>query len=130
MRSLLRALFAQALRIFFRRIEVEGAERVPETGPAIFVVNHPNALVDPVLLLCFSPRPISFLAKAPLFRMPVVGLLVRTFDSIPVYRARTESISSFTTGRRSRARAGCSRGAGRWRFFRRGSRTTSRSSPL
>ncbi|MDQ2871306.1 MAG: lysophospholipid acyltransferase family protein [Acidobacteriota bacterium] len=88
MRSLLRALFARALRVFFRRIEVEGAERVPKTGPAIFVVNHPNALVDPVLLLCFSPRPISFLAKAPLFRMPVVGLLVRTFDSIPVYRAQ------------------------------------------
>lgn len=86
MRSLLRTLFARALRVFFRRIEVEGAERVPETGPVIFVVNHPNALVDPVLLLCFSPRPISFLAKAPLFRMPVVGLLVRTFDSIPVYR--------------------------------------------
>ncbi|MEO8189903.1 MAG: lysophospholipid acyltransferase family protein [Acidobacteriota bacterium] len=88
MRALLRAVFARALRIFFRRIEVEGAARVPAAGPVIFVVNHPNALVDPVLLLCYSPRPVSFLAKAPLFRMPVVGSLVRLFRSIPVHRAQ------------------------------------------
>jgi 1-acyl-sn-glycerol-3-phosphate acyltransferase len=81
-----RALFRVVLRVFFRRIEVEGTERVPLGGPVIFVVNHPNALVDPLFLLCFAPRPVSFLAKAPLFRMPLIGLVVRAFGSIPVYR--------------------------------------------
>lgn len=52
----------------------------------LFVVNHPNGLIDPVFLLCFTPRPVAFLAKAPLFRMPLVGLFVRALDSIPVYR--------------------------------------------
>jgi len=75
-----------ALRIFFRRIEVGGLERVPKKSPVIFVLNHPNALVDPVFLLCLVPRRVSFLAKAPLFRMPVLGYLVRSLDSLPVYR--------------------------------------------
>jgi 1-acyl-sn-glycerol-3-phosphate acyltransferase len=42
------------LRVFFRRIEVVGRERVPVTGGVIFVVNHPNALVDPLFLLCLA----------------------------------------------------------------------------
>lgn len=73
------------IRIFYRRIEMVGEERVPR-GPVIFAVNHPNGLVDPLFLLCFSPRPVSFLAKAPLFRYPVIGWFVRALESIPVYR--------------------------------------------
>jgi glycerol-3-phosphate O-acyltransferase/dihydroxyacetone phosphate acyltransferase len=74
------------LRVFFRRIEIAGAERIPATGPMIVALNHPNGLVDPLFLLCFAPRPVSFLAKAPLFRMPLIGFFVRAFGSIPVYR--------------------------------------------
>jgi 1-acyl-sn-glycerol-3-phosphate acyltransferase len=51
------------------------------------VANHPSTLVDPILLLAFAPRPVSFLAKAPVFRMPVVGWGARALGSIPVYRA-------------------------------------------
>jgi glycerol-3-phosphate O-acyltransferase/dihydroxyacetone phosphate acyltransferase len=85
-RRLSSAALRLLLRVFFRRIEIAGAERIPPTGPAIFALNHPNGLVDPVILLCLAPRPVSFLAKAPLFRMPVVGFFVRAFGSIPVYR--------------------------------------------
>jgi 1-acyl-sn-glycerol-3-phosphate acyltransferase len=85
-RRLLRLVFRRALRLFFRRIEISGAENVPAEGPVVFVVNHPNSLVDPLLLLCFAPRRVSFLAKAPLFSMPVVGWVVRSFGSIPVHR--------------------------------------------
>lgn len=75
-----------AAKIFFRRIELAGLEHVPPSAPVIFAVNHPNALIDPLFLLCFAPRRVSFLAKAPLFRMPLIGWIVRAFDSIPVYR--------------------------------------------
>jgi 1-acyl-sn-glycerol-3-phosphate acyltransferase len=75
-----------ALRVFFRHIEVAGAERVPPESPVIFVLNHPNGLVDPVFLLCLAPRDVSFLAKAPLFRMPLISSLVRALDALPVYR--------------------------------------------
>jgi 1-acyl-sn-glycerol-3-phosphate acyltransferase len=36
-----------ALRLFFRRIETSGVERVPNHEPLIFVLNHPNGLIDP-----------------------------------------------------------------------------------
>lgn len=82
------------LRIFFRRIEVDGAERVPRDRPVIFASNHPNGLVDPLFLLGYVERPVSFLAKAPLFRWPVVGWLVRKLDTIPVYRKQDNSAGS------------------------------------
>jgi glycerol-3-phosphate O-acyltransferase / dihydroxyacetone phosphate acyltransferase len=89
-RKLIVALVRFALRIYFRHIEVAGLEHVPLKSPVIFVLNHPNALVDPVFLLCLAPRRVSFLAKAPLFRMPVLGAFVRALDSLPVYRRQDE----------------------------------------
>jgi len=86
MRQLTTAVIRFILRIFFRRIELVGLEHVPREGGVIFAVNHPNGLIDPLFLLSFVPRPISFLAKAPLFRYPLIGFLVRAFESIPVYR--------------------------------------------
>ncbi len=86
MRAALRLVFRLVLRIFFRRIEVSGADRVPRSGPVIFTLNHPNGLIDPAFLLCYAPRRASFLAKAPLFRMPVIGWFCRMLDAIPVYR--------------------------------------------
>ena len=89
-RRIIVALVRLALRIYFQRIEVTGVEHVPTDTPVIFVLNHPNALVDPVFLLCLAPRRVSFLAKAPLFRMPFIGYLVKAMDSLPVYRRQDE----------------------------------------
>lgn len=89
-RRVIVGLVRLALRIYFQRIEVTGLEHVPLDTPVIFVLNHPNALVDPVFLLCLAPRRVSFLAKAPLFRMPVIGYLVKALDSLPVYRRQDE----------------------------------------
>src|SRR5947208_9661582 len=86
MRRVATALLRLMARIFFRRIEIVGLERVPDDVPVIFAVNHPNGLLDSVFLLCFVPRRVVFLAKAPLFRTPFIGWFVRGFDSIPVYR--------------------------------------------
>ncbi|HEU5261324.1 MAG TPA: 1-acyl-sn-glycerol-3-phosphate acyltransferase [Gemmatimonadales bacterium] len=112
MRRLFRAIFGLVLRVFFRRIELSGAERVPAEGPAIFVLNHPNGLIDPAFLLCLAPRRVSFLAKAPLFRMPVVGFFCRTFEAIPVHRRQdagsdpTQNRETFESARRVLARGG------------------------
>src|SRR5687768_10720384 len=89
-RHIIVSLLRFALRIYFQRIEVTGLEHVPRDTPVIFVLNHPNALVDPVFLLCLAPRQVSFLAKAPLFRMPVIGYFVKALDSLPVYRRQDE----------------------------------------
>jgi glycerol-3-phosphate O-acyltransferase / dihydroxyacetone phosphate acyltransferase len=93
-RSFLRWLLGLILRIFFPRIEISNVDRVPARGPVILVVNHPNGLIDPLFLLCLSPRPVSFLAKAPLFDMPVIGWFVKALGSIPVYRRQDEGFDS------------------------------------
>ena len=86
MRRAITAFFRLCLRIFFRRIELLGLERVPSTGAVVFAVNHQNGLVDPLFLLCFAPARVSFLAKAPLFSYPIIGSIIRAFDTIPVHR--------------------------------------------
>ena len=89
-RRLIVAILRFAMRIYFRHVEVVGLEHVPRKSPVIFVLNHPNALVDPAFLLCLAPRRISFLAKSPLFRMPILGYFVRALDCLPVYRQQDE----------------------------------------
>jgi len=89
-RRIITSILRLTLRVYFRRIEVTGLENVPRDSPVIFVLNHPNALVDPVFLLCLAPRRVAFIAKAPLFRMPVIGYLVRALDSLPAYRRQDE----------------------------------------
>jgi glycerol-3-phosphate O-acyltransferase / dihydroxyacetone phosphate acyltransferase len=85
-RQVVHAVIALALRLFFRRIEVVGVERVPRSGPLLFVLNHPNGLVDPALVFVSMPRRVSFLAKSTLFDNPIGAFLLRTFEILPVYR--------------------------------------------
>ncbi len=111
-RRIIVAILRIALRIYFRRVEVVGVEHVPLDTPVIFVLNHPNALVDPAFLLALSPREVSFLAKAPLFKMPVLGFFVRALDCLPVHRRQDEGSDpsrnreTFTAARRLLARGG------------------------
>lgn len=84
--SFLRRFTALVLRIFFRRVSIAGLENIPRGAPVIFAPNHPNSLVDPLFLLAFAPREVVFLAKEPLFRMPIIGRLVRWAGAIPVFR--------------------------------------------
>ena len=93
-RKAITALLRIVARVFFRRIEIVGGERVPDGVPVIFAVNHPNGLIDPLFLLCYAPRPVSFLAKAPLFRYPLIGWIVRAFDAIPVHRKQDNTTGS------------------------------------
>lgn len=55
-------------------------------GPLLVVANHPNGLIDPVFLAGVVRRPVRFLGKAPLFELPVLGILVRGFGTLPIHR--------------------------------------------
>ena len=79
-------LFLRVLtQIFFRRIEISGAERVPKDGPLVIVGNHPNSLLDPVLVATTSGRRVSFAAKAPLFHGPLKPFLW-AMSAVPIHR--------------------------------------------
>jgi 1-acyl-sn-glycerol-3-phosphate acyltransferase len=83
---LVRALARALLELFYRRIDVVGAERLPETGPLIVAANHHNSVVDAMLLVAVSPRRLRTLANAPLFRHPFVGPFLRLIGALPVQR--------------------------------------------
>jgi 1-acyl-sn-glycerol-3-phosphate acyltransferase len=74
------------VRVFFRRVEVRGEDRVP-SAPIVVGANHPNMLLDPLLVgVALRPRRLHFLAKAPLFKIPGVGWMFRLLGVLPVYR--------------------------------------------
>jgi|GEM_PF-622175 len=80
-------LLKLVVKTFFREITVKGAENLPDSGPVIFTPNHPNALIDPLLLFFFPPvYNIRFVAKAPLFKIPLLGWIMRKMQAIPVVR--------------------------------------------
>ena len=77
------------VRIFFRRIEVVGRELIPPTGPLILVGNHPNSLVDPLLIGTTCGRRLRFVAKDTLFEGPVAGRILSALGGVPI-RRRTD----------------------------------------
>jgi 1-acyl-sn-glycerol-3-phosphate acyltransferase len=101
-RRIVTAFLRFCLRVFYKHIEMVGLDRIPD-APVIFAVNHPNSLLDPLFVLCFAPRRISFLGKAPLFHWPVIGWFARAIDAIPVYRRQDDTPgTNVETFRRSR----------------------------
>jgi glycerol-3-phosphate O-acyltransferase / dihydroxyacetone phosphate acyltransferase len=83
----LRAIARVALRWYYRSVDVVGLDRVPTTGPVFLAGNHPNALMDALVVGVVLPRPVRLLAKATLFRNPVLGALMRAAGVIPLQRA-------------------------------------------
>lgn len=75
------------VKVFFREVVVEGREQLPKNVAVIFTPNHPNSLLDPLLIQLLSDeKSIRFVAKAPLFKVPVFGGILRRVGAIPVVR--------------------------------------------
>lgn len=79
------------VRHYYSQMEISDAERIPHTGPVLLCANHANALIDPVIVGIASGRDVRFLAKAPLFEIPILGQVMKTLGMIPAYRASDDS---------------------------------------
>lgn len=78
------------LAIFFRRFEVAGQERIPAGRPLLFVANHGNSLLDPIVLLGAVPVAPRFLAASILWKNPFLRPFLALGGVIPVYRRKDE----------------------------------------
>ena len=71
-------------KLLFRGILV-GRENIPKKGSFILVSNH-GSLLDPPLLGHAVGRNISFMAKSDLFRIPLLGYIIKACGAYPVKR--------------------------------------------
>jgi 1-acyl-sn-glycerol-3-phosphate acyltransferase len=73
-----------------RRWRVFGKENIPPDGGLVVVSNHVSYW-DPVVVGCALPRKIFFMAKAELFSVPVLGLVLSNLGVFPVYRKGSDA---------------------------------------
>jgi glycerol-3-phosphate O-acyltransferase/dihydroxyacetone phosphate acyltransferase len=98
-RRLLRRLFLALVRLYYPRRHVLGLENLPGDQPVLFTPNHPNGLLDPLVLALVVGRPVRFLAKSTFFANPLGRLAMSCFDAIPVYR--TQDLPAAEAGERN-----------------------------
>jgi glycerol-3-phosphate O-acyltransferase / dihydroxyacetone phosphate acyltransferase len=74
---------------FFRKVEIHRDSDV-EKGPIIIAVNHPNNLIDTLLVGYAIKRKVHYLATAELFRNRILSFFLRSSGIIPVYRKQDD----------------------------------------
>ena len=79
-----------ALRWYYADVVIQGRSRVPARGPLLIVSNHPNALVDALLVSTALTRRVRLTAKATLFEHPLLAPLLRAVGVVPLRRAADE----------------------------------------
>ena len=84
--SRLYKLLAGLIRKVYR-IEIVGKENEPTDGPFLVCANHISNQ-DVVILAASLKHQVRFLAKAELFKVPLLGRLIRALGAYPVERGK------------------------------------------
>lgn len=64
---------------------IYGVNQIPHQGGAIIVSNHASYF-DPPLLACAMNRPVAFMAKEELFKVPLLSQAISLYGAYPVKR--------------------------------------------
>ena len=84
--SLIQKISVLAIKLFFNQISIQNKQIVPNTSPIIFVANHPNFFMDPLIIGSYCPRQLYFFAKSTLFNSPLKKRILTRLNLVPVYR--------------------------------------------
>ncbi len=74
------------MNLYYRKIEYNGLENIPEDGPVLIYSNHPNALIDPVLILTKIDRKVTLTVTSQLSSIPLLGGLLRRLNVLFIHR--------------------------------------------
>lgn len=73
----------------YLRGRIYGAENVPMEGPLLVVSNHASDFDPPIVSNCMR-RPVAFMAKEELFRVPVLRQAIELYGAYPVKRGAAD----------------------------------------
>lgn len=82
-------LLARTLTYLCTRIEIEGMENVPKSGPLIVAMNH-LSIADPFMFASFFTLPIVFMAKEEIYKIPGMRKITRWYGSFTVRRGEPD----------------------------------------
>lgn len=88
LRGALVSTFRRLMRLYFRDIERFGEPPARSTRGRVFVSNHSNALLDPVLVMTDAPCAISPVAKSTLWNIPGLSWLLDRAGAVPIIRKK------------------------------------------
>jgi glycerol-3-phosphate O-acyltransferase / dihydroxyacetone phosphate acyltransferase len=72
---------------YFRKIKIEGKEKIPKKGPKIFIANHPSAFMDPIVVAVNLKPKVYFLAGGEYLGKGLrYWFMNRFLNIIPIYR--------------------------------------------
>ena len=89
--GLIKIISLAGVRTFFRRISPQHVNNIPAKDPVIFVCNHPNTMMDPLVVGTTCNRKLFFFAKSTLFNNPFSKWLLPKLQLVPVYRKQDDS---------------------------------------
>ena len=72
----------------YRKILHVGLENIPKDGAIIFAPNHTNTLMDALVVLCYDHTPKVFVARADIFKNPVLAKIFHFLKIMPIMRQR------------------------------------------
>lgn len=86
--NILNPLVQYGTRCHYQSFELHGTENLPTNGAYIIAPCHQQALMEPLAVLCFAPKPPVFLARADIFNNPTIRAILTFMKILPVYRIR------------------------------------------
>lgn len=86
--NILSPLVQFGTRCHYQCFDVHGLENLPSEGAYIIAPCHQQALMEPLAVLNFAPKPPVFLARADIFENPTIRAILTFLKILPVYRIR------------------------------------------
>ena len=85
---IMRRFSRSLMSVWFRELDIVDNENIPPEGGLMFIAWHPSGLIDPMLMHASLPGKLSILAKHTLFKVPVLGSLIRSSGGLPIERPK------------------------------------------
>jgi 1-acyl-sn-glycerol-3-phosphate acyltransferase len=82
------SVVSPVLHLYFRG-RIYGVENVPRKGRLLVVSNHASDFDPPIVSNCVG-RPVAFMAKEELFRVPVLKQAITAYGAYPVKRGAAD----------------------------------------